>query len=106
MISDLRSFMGTVGLLRIYITNYATRAEHIQKLLQGKETYYWGEDQMWSMEERWSEKHTMYKTIGLFTTRISVRGRTSKKSRHSPSQQVIWHGNVVKPGESGKGAKG
>jgi hypothetical protein len=50
MISDLRSFMGTVGLLRIYITNYAMRAEHIQKLLQGKETYHWGEDQMRSME--------------------------------------------------------
>ena len=50
MISDPRSFMGTVGLLRIYITNYATRAEHIQKLLRGKETYHWGEDQIWSME--------------------------------------------------------
>jgi hypothetical protein len=49
-ISDLRSFMGTVGLLRIYITNYATRAEHIQKLLRGKETYHWGEDQERSME--------------------------------------------------------
>jgi hypothetical protein len=33
MFSDLRSFMGTVGLLRIYITNYVMRAEHIQKLL-------------------------------------------------------------------------
>lgn len=49
-ISDLRSFMGTVGLLRIYITDYATRAEHIQKLLRGKETYHWGEDQERSME--------------------------------------------------------
>ena len=50
MISELRSFMGTVGLLRIYITNYTTRAEHIQKLLRGKEMYYWGEDQEQSME--------------------------------------------------------
>ncbi len=49
-ISDVRAFMGTMGLLRIYISDYAKRAEHIQKLLRGKEPFEWGPDQEKSME--------------------------------------------------------
>jgi hypothetical protein len=43
--------------------------------------------------------------LSVLCTMARVQGRTSKMSRHSPSRQVIWHGNVAKPGESGKGAK-
>lgn len=49
-ISEVRAFIGTIGLLRMYITDYATRAEHIQKLLKGKQVFEWGEDQEMSMD--------------------------------------------------------
>ena len=49
-ISDVRAFMGTMGLLRIYISEYAKRAEGIQKLLRGKEPFVWGPEQEESME--------------------------------------------------------
>lgn len=48
-ISDVRAFMGTMGLLRIYISDYAKRAEHIQRLLRGKEPFVWGKNQQESM---------------------------------------------------------
>lgn len=48
-VSDLRSFMGTIGLLRIYITDYAARAENLQKLLRGKVPFVWGPEQEESM---------------------------------------------------------
>jgi hypothetical protein len=49
-VSDVRSFMGTVGLLRIYIEDYATKAEHIQKLMRSSVTFEWGDKQRESME--------------------------------------------------------
>ena len=47
--SDVRSFIGTVGLLRIYITDYAARAEGIQKLMRGQQPFTWGPEQEQSM---------------------------------------------------------
>ncbi len=44
-ISDVRAFMGTMGLLRIYISDYASRAHHIQKLLRNNTPFEWGPDQ-------------------------------------------------------------
>ena len=49
-VSDVRAFMGTMGLLRIYISDYANRAQHIQKLLRNNATFEWGPDQEESME--------------------------------------------------------
>ena len=49
-ISDVRAFMGTMGLLRIYIPDYANRAQHIQKLLRNNAPFEWGPDQEESME--------------------------------------------------------
>lgn len=49
-IGDVRSFMGTVGVLRNFIPNYAKRAEHIQKLMRGKTPFEWGPLQEQSME--------------------------------------------------------
>ncbi len=48
-ISDVRAFMGTMGLLRIYISDYASRAHHIQKLLRNNTPFEWGPDQEESM---------------------------------------------------------
>ena len=48
-ISDIRSFMGTVGLLRIYIPNFAERARHIQKLMRNGVPFEWGPEQEESM---------------------------------------------------------
>ena len=49
-IGDVRSFLGTVGLLRIYIQDYARKAEGLQKLLRGKIPFEWGEEQEESMK--------------------------------------------------------
>ena len=49
-ISDVRSFMGTIGLLRIYITDYAARAEGLQKLMRGQVPFTWGPEQIESMK--------------------------------------------------------
>ena len=48
--TELRSFMGTLGLLRIYIRDYAKRAEHLQKMLRGGVSFEWGPDQQKSMD--------------------------------------------------------
>jgi hypothetical protein len=48
-ISDVRAFMGTVGLLRIYITDYSSRAQGIQKLMRNNAIFEWGPEQEESM---------------------------------------------------------
>ena len=48
-IGDVRSFLGTVGLLRIYIPRYSVRAAGLQKLLRGQTPFVWGEEQEKSM---------------------------------------------------------
>ena len=48
-VSDVRAFLGTLGLLRIFIPNYAKRVHHIAKLLKGSTPFEWGPDQEESM---------------------------------------------------------
>ena len=48
-VSDVRAFLGTLGLLRIFIPNYAKRAHHISKLLKDNTPFEWGPDQEESM---------------------------------------------------------
>lgn len=48
-VSQARSFLGTAGVLRAYIPNYAKRAHAIQKLVQHKVPFEWGPEQEESM---------------------------------------------------------
>nr|GAT44352.1 predicted protein [Mycena chlorophos] len=48
-VSDVRRFLGTVGVLRMFIKNYALLARPIQKLMRGDVEFEWGEDQEQSM---------------------------------------------------------
>ena len=50
-ISDVRAFMGTIGLLRIYIPGFADKAAGIQKLLRNGVTFEWGPEQQDSMDQ-------------------------------------------------------
>ncbi|KDR64915.1 hypothetical protein GALMADRAFT_82541, partial [Galerina marginata CBS 339.88] len=49
-LSDVRAFLGTVGVLRSYISNFAVRARHLQKLTRLNNPFEWGPDQEKSME--------------------------------------------------------
>ncbi|RXW16973.1 hypothetical protein EST38_g8879 [Candolleomyces aberdarensis] len=44
-VSDVRAFLGTVGTFRVFIPNYASRAEPIQKLTRKSVKWEWGEEQ-------------------------------------------------------------
>ncbi|KDR64968.1 hypothetical protein GALMADRAFT_82465, partial [Galerina marginata CBS 339.88] len=48
-LSDVRAFLGTAGVLRCYISNYALRARHLQKLTRKDTPFEWGPDQEKSM---------------------------------------------------------
>src|SRR6266446_8951555 len=43
--SQLRAFMGTIGVLRIFIPNFSRRAKDLTKLLRMKIPWEWGVDQ-------------------------------------------------------------
>jgi hypothetical protein len=49
-VSEVRGFIGTVGVLRSYIPNFALRGEHLQKLVKQNVEFEWGPDQEKSME--------------------------------------------------------
>jgi hypothetical protein len=44
-VSDIRAFLGTTGTLRSYISGYAERAHHVNKLLRDRENFVWGPEQ-------------------------------------------------------------
>lgn len=50
-ISEVRAFLGTVGTFRIFIKNYAERAEPIQKLTRKAVPFTWGPEQVEAMED-------------------------------------------------------
>ena len=49
-VSQLRAFMGTVGVLRIFIPNFSRRALHLTKLLKLRVPWQWGSDQEEGMQ--------------------------------------------------------
>nr|GAT43393.1 predicted protein [Mycena chlorophos] len=49
-VSDVRRFLGTVGVLRMFIKDYALLARPIQKLVRNDVEFQWGEDQEKAME--------------------------------------------------------
>ena len=49
-LSDVRSFLGITGVLRIYVPNYGIRAHEMQKLTKKGVTFEWGSPQIKSME--------------------------------------------------------
>jgi hypothetical protein len=44
-LSEVRAFLGTVGVLRIFIRNFAKRAHHLVKLTRKDAPFEWGSDQ-------------------------------------------------------------
>ena len=48
--SQVRSFLGTAGVLRSHIPGFAQRAHHLKRLTHHNVTFEWGEDQIKSME--------------------------------------------------------
>src|SRR5215470_19201754 len=44
-LSEVRAFLGTMGLLRIFIRNFAHRAHHLVKLTRKDSPFEWGPDQ-------------------------------------------------------------
>lgn len=49
-ISDVRAFLGTVGVLRNFIRDFAKKAHHLQKLTRKDAVFEWGPEQNESME--------------------------------------------------------
>ena len=47
----MRSFLGTIGTFRIFIQNYAKRAEPIQKLTRKEAPFKWSEEQEIAIED-------------------------------------------------------
>ena len=47
--SDVRSFLGTVGVLRIFIRNFAHRAHHLVKMTRKDIPWEWSEEQKRAM---------------------------------------------------------
>jgi hypothetical protein len=45
-LSDVRAFLGTVGVLRIFIRNFAQRAHHLVKLTRKNATFEFGKEQL------------------------------------------------------------
>jgi hypothetical protein len=50
-VSEVRQFLGTVGVMRMFIRDYAALARPIQKLTRKDEEFEWGEKQVAAMEE-------------------------------------------------------
>ena len=50
-VSDVRSFLGTIGTFRIFIRDFAKRAEPIQRLTRKEAPFKWGEEQEIAMED-------------------------------------------------------
>src|ERR1700726_2423104 len=50
-LSDVRAFLGTVGLLRIFIRNFAHRAHHLVKLTRKDAIFEFGPDQIAAQED-------------------------------------------------------
>lgn len=50
-LSELRAFLGTVGVLRIWIRNFAKRAHHLVKLTRKGMPFEWGPEQQAAMED-------------------------------------------------------
>jgi hypothetical protein len=50
-LSEVRAFLGTVGLVRIFIRNFAHRAHHLVKLTRKGATFEFGADQIAAQED-------------------------------------------------------
>ncbi|GBG87441.1 hypothetical protein CBR_g45499 [Chara braunii] len=44
-ITDVRSFLGTCGFWRTFVKDFATKTEHLRKLVRQDQEWVWGEDQ-------------------------------------------------------------
>ncbi|GBG75133.1 hypothetical protein CBR_g19646 [Chara braunii] len=44
-ITNVRSFLGTCGFWRIFVKDFATKSEHLRKLVRQDQEWVWGEDQ-------------------------------------------------------------
>src|SRR5258708_7347540 len=50
-LSDVRSFLGTIGVCRMFIKNFAHQAHHLVKLTQKDATFEYGPDQIEAQED-------------------------------------------------------
>lgn len=50
-VKDVRAFLGTIGTMRIFIKDFAKRAEPIQKLTRLDVPFHWGKEQEESMDD-------------------------------------------------------
>jgi hypothetical protein len=50
-VKDVRAFLGTIGTMRIFIKDFAKRAEPIQKLTRQDITFHWGREQEEAMDD-------------------------------------------------------
>ena len=50
-LSDVRSFLGTIGVCRLFIKNFAHRAHHLVKLTRKGAEWEFGQDQLTAMED-------------------------------------------------------
>jgi hypothetical protein len=50
-ISEVRGFLGVMGLVRIFVKNFAARAHHLTKLLRRQNLFEWGDDQEAAMKD-------------------------------------------------------
>ncbi|GBG89704.1 hypothetical protein CBR_g49557 [Chara braunii] len=49
-ITDVRSFIGTCGFFRSFVKDFATKTEHLRKLVRHEQEWVWGEDQERAVE--------------------------------------------------------
>ncbi|GBG75107.1 hypothetical protein CBR_g19620 [Chara braunii] len=49
-ITDVRSFLGTCGFWRSFVKDFATKTEHLRKLVRQDQEWVWGEDQEKAVE--------------------------------------------------------
>jgi hypothetical protein len=50
-VSEVRGFLGVMGLVRIFVKNFALRAHHLTKLLRNDTAFEWGADQEAAMAD-------------------------------------------------------
>ena len=50
-LTDVRAFLGTVGVMRIFIRDFARRAHHLVKLTRKDSEFVWGKEQEEAMED-------------------------------------------------------
>ncbi|GBG63092.1 hypothetical protein CBR_g36579 [Chara braunii] len=60
-ITDVRSFLGTCGFWRSFVKDFATKTEHLRKLVRQDQEWVWGEDQ----EEAVGRMNGEFKERGL-----------------------------------------